>query len=59
MVTHLGNEITVVKEDDSDEKMASMMVAAWREVCDLFDGIKELFDNNEIYNLLSLYKMWK
>ena len=53
----IDNEINVVKEDDSDEKMASMMVAAWREVCDLFDGIKELFDNNEIYNLLSLYKM--
>jgi hypothetical protein len=33
------------------------MVGAWREVCDLFDGIKELFDNNELYNLLSLYKM--
>lgn len=40
-----------------DEERTRVMAAAWREVCDLFDGIKELFDHNEIYNLLSLYKM--
>ena len=44
-------------EEDIDLASAAVMVAAWREVCDLFDGIKELFDNNELYNLLSLYKM--
>ncbi len=44
-------------DENRDEVSASVMVAAWREVCDLFDGIKELYDNNEIYNLLSLYKM--
>ena len=44
-------------EEDIDLASTAVMVAAWREVCDLFDGIKELFDNNELYNLLSLYKM--
>ncbi len=43
--------------EDIDLASASVMVDTWREVCDLFDGIKELFDNNELYNLLSLYKM--
>ena len=42
--------------ENEDEVSASVMISAWREVCDLFDGIKELYDNNEIYNLLSLYK---
>ncbi len=46
-----------VIQDTDDEASAFVMVSAWREVCDLFDGIKELFDNNELYNLLSLYKM--
>lgn len=45
-----------VIHDTDDEASAFVMVSAWREVCDLFDGIKELFDNNELYNLLSLYK---
>lgn len=40
-----------------DEVASTVMISSWREVCDLFDGIKELFDNNEIYNLLSLFKM--
>lgn len=40
-----------------DEAASMVMVSSWREVCDLFDGIKELFNNNEIYNLLSLFKM--
>lgn len=53
----IDSKIDVVKADNSDEKMTSVMVTAWREVCDMFDGIKELFDKNEIYNLLSLYKM--
>lgn len=44
-------------KDDYDQTSFGVMVVAWREVCDLFDGIKELFDNNELYNLLSLYKM--
>lgn len=50
-------EDTQDSDGDVDEVSASVMVAAWREVCDLFDGIKELYDNNELYNLLSLYKM--
>lgn len=44
-------------EEDVDKVSASVMVSAWRKVCDLFDGIKELYDNNELYNLFSLYKM--
>ena len=50
-------ELSQKTEKDIDLVSAQVMVAAWREVCDLFDGIKELFDNNELYNLLSLYKM--
>lgn len=53
----IDNEIDDAQESEEDIESASVMVAAWREVCDLFDGIKELFDNNELYNLLSLYKM--
>ncbi len=40
-----------------EEEKTDGMIACWREVCDVYDGIKELFDKNEIYNLLSLYKM--
>lgn len=48
----------VIKEgQENGEASSNAMISAWREVCDLFDGIKELFDDNEIYNLLSLYKM--
>ena len=55
----IDNEIRDLQENGKDYDDASfyVMVAAWREVCDLFDGIKELYDNNELYNLLSLYKM--
>ena len=49
----IDKEIKAVTED----QMADAMISCWREVCDIFDGIKELFDNNELYNLLSLYKM--
>lgn len=44
-------------EIDYDDAASRVMISSWREVCDLFDGIKELFNNNEIYNLLSLFKM--
>ena len=55
----IDNEIDHAQEfeEDIESVPASVMIDAWREVCDLFDGIKELFDNNELYNLLSLYKM--
>ncbi len=39
------------------DPMAGVMHQCWREVCDLIDGIRELFDHNELYNLLSLYKI--
>ena len=40
-----------------DEVVSKVMISSWREVCDLFDGMKELYSSNEIYNLLSLFKM--
>lgn len=43
--------------EKTDKIKDGVMEDCWREVCDIFDGIKELYDNNEIYNLLSLYKM--
>ncbi len=39
------------------DPMAQVMHQCWRDVCDLMDGMVELYENNEIYNLLSLYKM--
>lgn len=41
----------------NDKSKDEVMEACWREICDIFDGIKELYNNNELYNLLSLYKM--
>lgn len=45
------------KVDESNENKTDIMVDCWREVCDIFDGINELYENSEIYNLLSLYEM--
>lgn len=55
----IDEEIKILKENghSKDEQIANTMISCWREVCDMFDGIKELFDSNEIYNVLSLYKM--
>lgn len=43
--------------EKSEKATLTVMQSAWREVCDLFDGIKELFEEDELYNLLSLFKM--
>lgn len=54
----IDNKIRNAREgEDYDKASSFVMISAWREVCDLFDGIKELFNNNELYNLLSLYTM--
>ena len=45
------------ESDFSMDPMAHVMHQCWRDVCNLMDGIVELYENNEIYNLLSLYKM--
>ena len=39
------------------DPLAEVMHQCWRDVCDLTDGIVELYESNEIYNLLSLYKI--
>lgn len=51
--------MSAIKVCDSkyDEVASRVMISSWQEVCDLFDGMKELYSSNEIYNLLSLYKM--
>ena len=36
-----------------------IMISCWREVCDTFDGLKELYKDDQIYNLLSLYNMFE
>ena len=53
----IDKELKEEKDVGKEDQSAKVMISCWREVCDLFDGIKELFDNNEVYNLLSLYKM--
>jgi len=44
------------RQADGEDDKLRRMTGYWREVCELMDGMKELFENNELYNLLSLYK---
>lgn len=55
----IDKRIRVAEEssDKDDKATLTVMQSSWREVCDLFDGIKELYEDNELYNLLSLFKM--
>lgn len=43
--------------NDKEKERKAIMISCWREVCDTFDGLKELFKNNQIYNLFSLFNM--
>ncbi|MCM1088331.1 MAG: DUF262 domain-containing protein [Muribaculaceae bacterium] len=52
-----GMSVSKVCDSKYDEAASKVMISSWREVCDLFDGMKELYGSNEIYNLLSLLKM--
>ena len=55
----LSTDQTTRKNGDEKQRrnLNDVMTSAWRAVCDVFDGIRELYTNNELYNLLSLYKM--
>ena len=46
------------KLDDTNDNRSKKekVLGCWRDICDLFDGLEELYKNNELYNLLYLYK---
>ena len=46
-----------IQSDSKSDRKAETMYYCWRETCNLIDGIKELYKNNEVYNLLYLFKM--
>lgn len=45
--------------NNATEDRKNIMISCWRYVCDTFDGLKELYRNNQIYNLLSLFNMFE
>ena len=47
----------IIEGISNHKNKEEVMANCWREVCNVFDGIKELYDDNEMYNLLSVYRM--